>query len=264
MQTHRISLTLAALATAATFTAGAADAPQKWESSAGLNFTLTSGNSDTFLVGGNVLTATKWDKNEFSGSADVAYGQNTTKTVAGGSLVETKTTTAQNYGAGLQYNRLVWEDRGYFYTKGDGRQDKIAGVTYRATVSPGIGYYFYKQATFELSGEVGPGFVFEKLIGQPSHDYVTLRVGEKLKWNITDHSRLFQNADYQPAVDDFTRDYVINFSTKLETDITKALKLNVTLADTYRSLPAPYAGTSPLVFRKKNDVQITAGVSYSF
>jgi putative salt-induced outer membrane protein YdiY len=263
MKQHTACLTAAVLATAATLTIHAADAPQKWESSAGANFTLTSGNSDTFLVGGNLLTATKWDKNEFSATADVAYGQNTSKTVAGGKLIETKSTTAQNYGAGLQYKRLVWEDRGYFYTKADGRQDKIAGVNYRATLSPGAGYYFIKDKTMELSGEVGPGYVFEKLIGQPSHDYLTLRVGEKYKWLISDHSRLFQNAEIQPQVEDFNN-YVANFSIKLETDITTALKLNVTLTDTYRSRPAAYAGTAPLVFRKKNDVQLTAGISYSF
>jgi putative salt-induced outer membrane protein YdiY len=254
---------LAACAAVATFTANAEEPPKKWVSSAGLNFTLTSGNSETFLVGGNLLTATKWDKNEFSANADVAYGQNTTKTVVGTSLVETKSTTAQNYGAGLQYNRLVWEDRGYVYAKADGRQDKIAGVNYRITFSPGVGYYFLRDKRYELSGEVGPGYVLEKLKGLPSDDYVTLRVGEKFKWAISEHSRLFQNAELQPQVDDFNN-YVANASVKLETDITTALKLNVTLADTYRSRPAPYAGTVPLVFRKKNDVQLTAGISYSF
>lgn len=74
---------------------------------------LTSGNPETFRVGGNPLTATRWDKNEFSANADGAYGQNTTKSVVGGSLISTRSTTAQNYGAGPRYNRVVISDRGY-------------------------------------------------------------------------------------------------------------------------------------------------------
>ena len=61
--------------------------------SAGLEFTFTSGNPETFRVGGNPLTATRWDKNEFSANADGAYGQNTTKSVVGGSLISTRSTT---------------------------------------------------------------------------------------------------------------------------------------------------------------------------
>ena len=263
MPKHITHFSLAALAAAATFTAVAEEPPQKWVSSAGLNFTLTSGNSETFLVGGGLTTATKWAKNEFAANADVAYGQNTTKSVVGTSLVETKSTTAQNYGAGLQYNRLVWEDRGYLYAKADGRQDKIAGVNYRVTLSPGVGYYLLRDKTYELSAEAGPGVVFEKLIGAGSTSYFTLRVGEKFKWVISEHSRLFQTAEFLPQIDDFNN-YVGVFTVRLETDITKALKLNVTLADTYRSRPAAYLGTVPLVFREKNDVTLTAGISYSF
>ncbi len=263
MQKHNTHLILAAIAAVATFTANAEEAPQKWVSSAGMNFTLTSGNSETFLVGGNLLTATKWGKNEFSANADVAYGQNTTKSVVGGSLLSTKSTTAQNYGAGLQYNRIVIGDRGYVYVKADGRQDKIAGVDHRFTFSPGFGYYLVRQKNLEIKAEAGPGYVIEKLQGLPEDDYVTLRFAENLKWDISEHSRLFQTAEFQPQVDDFDN-YVANFTVRLETDITTALKLNVTFTDTYRSRPAPYAGTTPLVFREKNDIQLTAGVSYSF
>ena len=93
MQKHSTHLILAAIAAAATSTAFAEEAPKKWVSSAGLNFTLTSGNSETFLVGGNLLTATKWDKNEFSANADVAYGQNRSPSVVGERLISTPSTT---------------------------------------------------------------------------------------------------------------------------------------------------------------------------
>ena len=264
MKSHTRNMTMAALAVAITAHAVAEDAPKKsWETSAGANLGLTSGNSETFTAGLNILSLKKWDKNELSLTADVNYGENTTKSVSAGpppTLVETKSTTTQNYGAGLQYNRLVWQDRGYILGKVDGRQDKIAGVNYRVSLNPGVGYYLLRDKKYELSGEFGPGFVFEQLKGRASESYVTLRVGEKFKWSISEHARLFQDAEFLPRVEDFG-DYVANASVKLEADLTKVMKMNLTVRDTYRSRPADFA---PGIARKKNDVQLTAGISYTF
>ena len=61
--------------------------------SAGLDFIFTSGNPETFRVGGNLLTATQWDKHEFSAKANVAYGQNRSPSVVGERLISTPSTT---------------------------------------------------------------------------------------------------------------------------------------------------------------------------
>ena len=265
MKTHTHILSWAVLAAATTSVAVAEDAPKSsWETSANANLGLSSGNSKNFIVNTGILSVKKWDKNELSGSADVNYGETTTigPNAAHTAVIESKSTTAQSYGAGLQYNRLVWGDRGYFLGKADARQDKVAGVDHRFTLAPGLGYYLVREKTLELNGEVGPGFVFEKLKGLPEKNYVTLRVAEKLKWNISEHARLFQDLEYLPQVDRFGN-YVANASVKLEADITTSLALNITLRDTYRSKPAPY-DVLPVVFRKKNDLTLTAGVTYKF
>jgi putative salt-induced outer membrane protein YdiY len=237
--------------------------PKTWESSASLNLTATSGNSESLLFGGSILAKKKWSRNELNLGADLTYGQTTTENVAGGQLIKTKSTSAQNYGAFLQYNRLVWEDRGYFLGRADGRQDKVADVIYRFTLSPGAGYYFIRDKSLELSGEAGPGIAFEKLKGATETDYFTVRLAEKLKWIINERSRLYQDLEYLPRVDNFN-DFVVNASIKVETDITKSLALGVTLQDTYRSEPALIPGTMPALHRKKNDLKILAGVTYKF
>ena len=265
MKTHTRTLSSVVLVAAATTIATAEDAPKNsWETSANANLGLSSGNSKNFIVNTGILSVKKWDKNELSASADVNYGETTTigPNAAHTAVIETKTTTAQSYGAGLHYNRLVWEDRGYAFGKADARQDKVAGVDHRFTLAPGLGYYLVREKNLELNGEVGPGFVFEKLKGLPEKNYVTLRVAEKLKWNISEHARLFQDLEYLPQVDRFGN-YVANASVKLEADITTSLALNITLRDTYRSKPAPY-DVLPVVFRKKNDLTLTAGVTYKF
>ncbi len=237
--------------------------PRHWESSASLNLTATSGNSESLLFGGSILAKGKWDRNELGLGADLTYGQTTTENVSNGQLLKTKSTSAENYGSFLQYNRLVWEDRGYLLAHVDGRQDKVADVLYRFTFSPGAGYYLIKEKTIEVSAEGGPGIVFEKLKGSPESDYLSLRLAEKAKWTINDRSRIFQDIEFLPKVDNFN-DFVVNGSVKIETDFSKALALGVTFQDTYRSEPALIPGTLPELHRKKNDLKILAGVTYKF
>ena len=56
-----------------------------------------------------------------------------------------------------QYNRLFTE-RVFGYLRLDGLHDAIADIEYRFTFSPGVGYYFIKNAQTTLSGEAGSVF----------------------------------------------------------------------------------------------------------
>jgi putative salt-induced outer membrane protein YdiY len=265
MKNNNTHIALAVLTAASIVTTVAQDAPKNgWESSVGLNVTATTGNSESVLFGGSILTKKAWNRNEFSIGADGVFGKTTTDDISSsGQLIKTRRTTAQNYGAFLQYNRLVWEDKGYFLGRADARQDRIADILYRVTLSPGLGYYLVKQKDIELAGEFGPGFVFEKFKGVKEQDYITLRIADRFKWAISDHARILQSTEYLPKVDDFNN-YVANSTITLETDINKALKATLTVQDTYRSDPALIAGTMPLLHRKKNDMKVLAGISYTF
>ncbi len=97
-------MVLAALAAAVSLRA---EDNKGWQTSATVNVAVNKGNSDTLLAGGNLLGLKKWDKNELSAGLDAVYGSNKDQTTG------VRTTTAQNYGASLQYNRLI-DDRGAF------------------------------------------------------------------------------------------------------------------------------------------------------
>ncbi len=247
-------------ATAVTALAQEAEVPG-WKTSAGLNFALTSGNSDTLLIGANFNATKKWEQNELIGAADIAYGEATTRQVVGGVLVDNDNTTVNNFGAALQYNRLL-SDRFYLSGRVDGRRDEIADIDYRFSGTVGAGYYFVKQKDITLSGEVGPGYVVEKL-GADKNDYLTIRVGEKFTWAINERARLFQDLEFMPEASDFGN-YIVQGQIGVEADLVKNLALRVTLQDTYRSRPAAIAGTVPLVFREENDLRLLAGINYKF
>ena len=225
-----------------------AEDPKGWQSSAGVNVAVNKGNSDTLLAGANILTLRKWDKNEFTAGADAVYGSNRDI------VTRQSVTTAQNYGAFLQYNRLV-SDRIYFLGRGDARQDKVADINYRVTLSPGAGYYFIKKEKTQLSAEAGPGVVFEQFAHLPSSAYLTLRFGEKFSHAFNDKVRLLQQADVTPKIDEWSN-YVFNTQATLEADLTAKLSTRLTLQDTYRSHPAPG--------RRENDLRILAGIAYKF
>ena len=158
-----LGVALVAAATTSVATVAQEAEPTGWKTSAGLNFALTSGNSDTMLIGANFNATKKWEQNELIGTADVAYGEATTVAfIPPATLTKTDNTTVNNFGGALQYNRLLSE-RFYLGARVDGRRDEIADIDYRFTGTANAGYYFVKQKDITLSGEAGPGYVVEKL-----------------------------------------------------------------------------------------------------
>ena len=218
-----------------------------WESSAFAGLTLTRGNSETLLGNANLLTGKKWDHNELSLGADGTYGE----TKMPGATNSAK--NAESIHAFGQYNRL-FNERLYGLGRVDALHDAIADVEYRVTLSVGVGYYVIKTTNTVLSGEVGPGYVFEKL-GSTDRSYATLRVGEKFTQKLSSHARLWQSAEFLPQVDDFDN-YLVNAELGVEADINAHLSLSAFLQDTYKNQPA--------IGRKKNDLKLMAGIKYKF
>jgi putative salt-induced outer membrane protein YdiY len=228
-------------------TTAATNAPPKkspWEGNAALGLTVTRGNSDTLLFNLNVQGTRKWDKNELRLKADGTYGEN-------------NGTRNNEQARGIaQYNRIFGhEDRWFVYGRLEALHDGIASVKGRISISPGVGYYFVKNARTSLSGEVGPGFVEEKLGDAPWHDYLTLRAAERFEFKINERSRLWQSVEWLPQVDDLSN-YIINAEIGVSTTITPKWDLRVVLQDSYDNQPAPG--------RKQNDLKLIAGVGFKF
>jgi len=222
--------------------AGPAQPPKpKWESSASVGFTLTKGNSDTVLFTANAATQKKWERDELGFGVDGTYGENNS------------VKNAESAHAFGQYNRLI-SSRAFGMVRVDGLHDAVASVDYRVAVGPGGGYYFIKTTNTWLRGEVGPGFVEEKVGGQ-TRNYLTLRLAERFEEKLTSRLRLWQSLEILPQVDRF-QNYVLNGEIGIESELVKRLSLRVFLLDTYRSEPA--AG------RKRNDVKLVSALAYSF
>jgi len=243
--------TLAASFFAGTFLAGtaeAADAPEKkgWEHVASVGATLTRGNSETYLATVGINSSRKWTADEIFLGASAGYGKNRTG--------DSDNTTDHYYKAYGQWNHLFSEEL-YGGVKVDGLHDRIAGIDYRFTVSPLIGYYLIKNARTYLAVEAGPGFVAEQFKDGDSREYWTARFAERFEHKFSDKAKVWQSAEFLPRVDEWS-DYVINAEVGASAAITERVDLRIVLQDTYRSEPP--AG------RKENDLKVIAGIGYRF
>ena len=221
----------------------------KWTSSAAAGLTLTSGNSKTTLATVTAATDGKWDHSELSIEADGSYGRSKTTGQS------TATTTAELLHGFVQYNWL-FTDRAYGFGRVEGLHDGVADINYRATLSAGVGYYFVKNAHTDLSADVGPGYVFQKL-GNDSISYATVRVGEKFHQALSDRARLWETAEILPQVDKLDN-YIVNAEIGIEADLTKDQKFSLRsyVTDTFNNRPA--AG------RQKNDMMWVTAIAYKF
>ncbi|HAV65211.1 MAG TPA: hypothetical protein DCY13_22920 [Verrucomicrobiales bacterium] len=215
--------------------------PPKWETSAAVGLTLTSGNSETLTATANLLTQKKWDQHELSFGAAGSYGEND------------GVKNAESLRGFGQYNYL-FSERAYGYFRADALRDTIAAVDYRLTLSPGAGYYFIKNDRTSLSGEVGPGVVFEKQGGQET-TYLTLRLAERFEHRLSDRARIWQSLEWLPQVDDF-ENWILNFEIGVETQLTEKMSLRAFAQNTYDNQPAPG--------RKENDLRVVTAIAYKF
>lgn len=220
-----------------------------WENSASLGVTLNKGNTDTLLLTANILSTRKApnSKHEWALGADGTYGEND-----GDKNAE----AAHGF---AQYNYLFTE-KFYGYARVDGLHDQIAGIVYRFSFSPGVGYYFIKDKQTTLSGEAGPGVITERLDGKNGNQdtddtYMTIRLAERLEHKFSDTVRLWQSLEFLPQVDRFGN-FLINAELGIETALSKKMSLRTYLVDNYDNEPTPG--------RKNNDIKLVAAIAYKF
>jgi putative salt-induced outer membrane protein YdiY len=245
-----LSCLCAALLTPTAVRAQAA-APEKphWETTANGGLTLTRGNSHTILTTAGLDTKKKWESDEAALGVSGGYGNN--------SGVR-NTDFVKAYG---QYNRLVTE-RAFFGLNVQAEHDGIADLVYRARITPLVGYYLVKTAKTSLEFDAGPSCIIERYEVTPANAHPTtdtslaVRFGEKFEHKITDTTKVWQTAEYVPAVNDWNNKYLINAEVGLSTSITPKWDLQVKLQFNHDS--------NPPSGKKYTDTRLIAGTGYRF
>jgi putative salt-induced outer membrane protein YdiY len=215
--------------------------PTGWQSTAAAGLTYTRGNSDILLFTAKIQSQKKDLLNEWLLEADATYGENDS------------VNNADSLHGSAQYNR-IFSDRFYGFDNADALHDGIQNLKYRASMSPGVGYYFIKDKSSDLVGEIGPSGVAEDR-GDMTDYFLSLRIAEHYDQKLSDTTKLWEKAEFIPEVKDLD-DYIMNVEVGVETAITKRVSLQLTLDDAYVNRPAPG--------RKSSDIKLVSGIAYKF
>lgn len=238
------SLTTATLLSTASAFAQAAE-PKGWETIANAGLTLTRGNSHSTLTTAGIDTKRKWEDYDIALGAKGGYGT---------SSGERNTDFVNAY---AQYNKLLSE-RAFFGLRVDGDHSSISDLSYRIRISPLLGYYVIKNDKTTLAFEAGPSAVIERYQedGATTDTYLGARFGERFEHKLSDTTKIWQTAEYIPAVKDWVDKYLINAEAGISSSITKQWGLRVVLQWSHDS--------EPVAGRKYNDVRLIAGTDYKF
>jgi putative salt-induced outer membrane protein YdiY len=235
--------------------AQAAAAPEQkgWETLASAGLIVQSGNSESVASSISLDTKKKWESDEVMLGVSGGYG----KSSSSGNNRSRTTDFAKAYG---QYNHLI-NERAYFGLRVDGERDGISDLAYRVRISPLVGYYVIKNDLTTLSFDFGPTFIVEEreatAIAPVNHqEFFALRFGEKFEHKLSDTTKIWQSAEYIPALKDWPDHDLINAEIGISTAITPKWDLQIKYQVTYdNGVDFPKEGT---------DTRLIAGTTYKF
>jgi putative salt-induced outer membrane protein len=252
MKTLALSATLSTLAvfSSASFAQATVKDDGQWRAALGLGASYATGNTDstTFTLSGDAVRKTKEDKWSIYGNA--LYGKSN----------GIKSADALRLGS-----RYDWNFGQAFFAFGsaDAERDKIAGLNSRLGLGAGVGYHVINapDTTWDVFG--GAGYTFDRydtprVIGNNTltdYNYANLLLGEESTHKLGESTSFKQRFVAYPNLKDNSA-WRSQFDAGLSVAMSKALNLNVGLANRYNN--APGAGF------KKSDTLVTTGVSYKW
>ena len=214
----------------------------------GLNVQQSTTDTTGFLLG--FQTVRTHDPTKFTLAASYRYG---TQKKTG--EAESRT---QDELLGLIREDYSFTPRVYGFASGDATYDGIQRLSIRGVPKVGIGYVFWQEKLDEarrnfLQGEVGPAWVYERYFGGFDRDYYAIAFGALAGYYLPYGAHFDWRLDYLPAVDNFTKDYLLRTEAALLAPLIDPISAKFVVRDEYNNQPA--AGT------KRNSLFLTLGLS---
>ncbi len=225
--------------------------PVKWDTTFTFGLTVTGGNTKTLLTSVDLQTQRKTPMDEYLFDVNGTYGENN------------EVVNAESLDGSGQYNRTI-TDGLYYGLKVDGFHDGIAGIDYRLTVSPLVGYYLIKQTNTSLAVEIGPGYIYQRDEYEPAgtstgsdseFSHATLRLAERFEHKFSPSTKIWENVEIIPQVNNFG-----NFYADGEIGVSSALSKHTSLT-TYVD---DYYYQVPTLGHLRDDVKLVTGLTYKF
>lgn len=153
-------------------------------------------------------------------------------------------TVTQDQLKGLARGEYDFTPRVYGYASGDATYDAIQQLSVRGVPKAGIGYVIWQQKLDEerrnfLQADVGGGWVYERYFGGKDNNYAAIAFGALAGYHLPYGAHLDWRLDYLPAVDDFTKNYLLRNEAGLTLPLIAVVSARFSLLDEYQGNPAP-------------------------
>ena len=138
--------------------------------------------------------------------------------------------------------------RTYLWGSTDALNDPIEDLSVRSVTGAGLGYHLIEHERGKLDGEIGPGYTYERFHGGDENDRATMRFAllSEIDFGFGTWDGF---AEYIPAVNDWTDNYLIRAETGIRIPITDILAFRFSLREEYDSQPADDSQSNTLETR---------------
>lgn len=215
----------------------------EWKRKLSAGYDFSRGNTDTRRLNGDLLVNRNrlWiDEWTLKASGTQAYIQDKRN--------------AQVAEGSLRYGHSITKKLYNFY-RFSAEHDYFENVRARLLPSTGLGYWFFDTEKIKLLAETGIGYQYELFRDGGRQGAVVGHARNMISRKITERVEVGNDLYYFPAIADFG-DYRFEDEAFLKFAISERLALKIQIKDQYRSMPRRDA--------KKNDLQFTSGLEYSF
>ena len=214
-----------------------------WQRKLSTGYDFTRGNTDTRGLNGDLL----FNRNR------LWIDEWTLKASGTQSYIKNKR-NAQVVEGSLRYGHSITKKLYDFY-RFSAEHDYFENVRARLLPSTGLGYWFFDTEKTKLLAEIGIGYQYE-LFREGGREGTIVGHGRNMiSRKITEHVEVGNDLYFFPAITDFG-DYRFEDEAFLKFAISEHLALKIKIKDQYKSMPRGDA--------KKNDLQFTSGLEYSF
>ena len=224
-----------------------------WDGYFDLGYNLQQATTETagFLLGFKTVRAK--DRTKFTLGANYRYATEKKKDQARSAI--------QDQLLGLIRGDYSFTPRVYGFTSGDATYDAIQKLSIRGVPKAGIGYVIWERTLDTekrdfLQAEAGPAWVYERYFGGMDRNYFAVAFGALAGYYLPYGAHFDWRVDYLPAVDNYTKDYLLRSDASLTVPVLDPISAKFGLLDEYNGHPAP--GTRP------NSLFLTAGLSISW
>ena len=219
-----------------------------WSANFDLAFALTKATTDTTSLSTSLELRRKKTPTDFSFGAYYFYG---TSKESG----ESRVTTENRLLGRTRLDRDLSE-RTFAFGQVSAEYDEIQSLSLRTDPVVGIGYRFVKREKLNISGRMGPGYVYQRYFGGETDDYFTILFGGNLEADLPYGSKLKWAAEYLPAVSNWENNYLIRTDASWTMPITGILDFKIAVFETYNNQPKDDTD--------RNSFTTTAGISFRF